>query len=176
LYQDEDEFIVRAPLALQAWGQSAITSIDFSERSHSQMRTDLISSGPAHGFKAAADRLLCRQFAMAHTQLGGRDPGAMSIEDIVGKPLCLGKSVNSKRAGLGSNIFFEFRGVRLHSLKSLVAPNRPLSADELKAMEAKIRAEWSLVQDDPVQMDAWRARFEARRSQSRSKCSCHRGH
>ena len=69
IYPSVPDFVDKAPLALRVLMEYTFTSIDFSERSHSQMRRDLFSAGPAQGFLSAADRVLCRQFASAHVVL-----------------------------------------------------------------------------------------------------------
>ena len=48
--------------------------IDFSERSHAQMRTDLSSSGPVRSLPSSGNRVLCNQAKAEHIRRGGEDP------------------------------------------------------------------------------------------------------
>jgi len=123
------------------------TPIDFSERSHSQMRRDLFSAGPDQGSLSAADRVLCRQFASAHVVLGGNDPAQIPIMALAlasgdAQPAIQDEGPPAKRAGVGSNPFIEFHAVKYKAMKAMTAPDRPLDEAERTDAENKIKAQW----------------------------------
>ena len=68
-------FVQQALPELQEWAEKAFLSMDYVERSHNHMRTDLRSSGRAKNVRLSMDRILVRQAEGHHRSRGGRPCG-----------------------------------------------------------------------------------------------------
>ena len=99
-YPTTNEMLEKGPLAMVGFVEAAPIAIDFSERSHGQMRHDLISGGPGCSFADASNRLLCRQVCNEHCNLGGVDPSSVGIAPLMDKAILLPES---RRKHHGSN-------------------------------------------------------------------------
>jgi len=166
MYPTEGAFLDGAPLALQTWLRCTPTAIDFSERAHAQMRHDIRSAGPASSFEAAAARCLCREFAAEHVRRGGKDPALIDLKDMVTaspqsglQQLAELNGGGGKRRNIGGNGFFEFHNVRMHTHKMLVAPQRPLTKDELQSIEISIGEAWGAMDVETQRL--WLARHRS---------------
>jgi hypothetical protein len=90
----------KGALIVQTWLASTSVGIDFTERSHAQMRKDLLSTGPAQNFLRSGDRILCRQLASAHMLRGGDAPDATTLRDLSANDLEDFKSPKRRRGSL----------------------------------------------------------------------------
>ena len=155
LYPTEAMFLEKAPATLRVWLRS-FHSIDFSERAHAQMRTDLASDGCSRSLAAACDRLLVRQFVAAHIDRGGHDvvvaPAAAAICDKGDGDEC---SRSRPRASTGSSPFLEFHSVRMHTKKMLIGQNRKLTSEERKQCEAEVKREWQKILGNKQEHSLW---------------------
>ena len=166
LYPTEAMFLNKAPATLLVWLQS-FHSIDFSERAHAQMRTDLASDGCSRSFPTACDRLLVRQFVAAHIDRGGRDVGAAPAA-AVAAPICdKGDgdewSRSRPRVCIGSSPFMEFHSVRMHTKKLLIGQNRKLTSEERTQCEAEVSREWQEILGNEQEHSLWKGLFYANR-------------
>ena len=165
-YPSVEELLGKGPAFLKAFEESVQLTIDFSERTHGQMRHDLGSAGPGYGFGAAAERTLCRQFAVDHISRGGLDPAKITFGDILAYSVLGDLEPASKRRNVGGNPWMEFHAVRFRTFKALVAPDRPLTQSEHAEIEQTIKSEWQTVRNDEDQYACWQARFRAGRGGS----------
>ncbi|CAK0797176.1 unnamed protein product, partial [Prorocentrum cordatum] len=55
-----EEMITRGAAIMEAFGDTALHSTDFCERSHNVVRQDLRSDGPARNFTTSVNRIFCR--------------------------------------------------------------------------------------------------------------------
>ena len=138
---------------LRSWGQSSFVAIDFSERSHGQMRTDLSSSGRSRSFATSSNRMFCQQMKAELISRGCSDPaGAKPLRNacVAGldgsAPLLPDVKPKSKR--------MEFQNCRLATFKKVHAPHRPLTSDERHRCLAVVATDWAKMNED--QMEQWR--------------------
>jgi hypothetical protein len=161
LYPTEAMFLQKAPATLRVWLES-FHSIDFSERAHAQMRTDLSSDGCSKNFAAACNRLVVRQLIASHIDKGGVDVGTAPVAGV----LCDENHViinNNKRAGLGSSPFIVFHSIRMRTKKQLMAMGRNMTKNEIRQCEAEIKDEWAVIRDNEQEYELWRGMSLANR-------------
>ena len=62
-----------------------IVSMDFSERSHNEMRNDLKSGGPGKSGQLSGDRVFVKQMFAKHVAKGGEKPNVAQapVDDIM---------------------------------------------------------------------------------------------
>ena len=164
LYPSEALFLQKAPATLLVWLEVA-HSIDFSERAHAQMRSDLASDGCARCFPSSADRLLVKQFLASHVERGGVDLSVAPVP-LFDKTL-KDEAPTSARARVGGSPFMHFHAMRLRTKKLLVGRGRALAAHELKRCEAEIKEEWLSILGNDVEYLKWKALFDAKRGQAK---------
>lgn len=156
-----DMLRTRAKPVLMTWSKHGTCSMDFTERSHNQMRLDLKSSGPAKNSGASQDRVFCRQIAAAHKERGGLEygtakPPLVAIDSVQG----VGSSASSN-ADIKSvprhpgNAYMYFQNRKLRAAKALV-PDRPMAKEEIRAVMDAAQQEWSVISSDPAQLHQWR--------------------
>lgn len=146
--------MAKAPPIVRLLLETTATSIDFSERSHNQLRQDLHSAGPAASLASASERILCRQFAAEHVLRGGRDPALEPLPILCAEATGDPKS-SGNRKGTGGSGFQYFHNLRLGAFKAMHSPNTPLSADEVRHCEEKIKQEWAAILGDPAEHNLW---------------------
>lgn len=174
-----------APAVLDALSLGTRLSIDFCERLHAQVRLDLRSSGRARSATASANRVICQQARKLHAQRTGVDPakpqlaagakGTQSALAIVGSGTepegGVLVSASAKHAPKkGGNPFLEWRNSKLATFKTLRAPSRRLTSQELADFNEKCKREWPLVSAKEREQwgMVWRA-SAAQRAQRRAE-------
>lgn len=73
LFATREDILASAPSVIESWAIAAPVGVDWCERAHAQMRTDLRSDGPARSATASANRCFCRQAAASQADRGGHD-------------------------------------------------------------------------------------------------------
>lgn len=157
-----------SPAAVLAHGPHVVTAlssgtpiaIDFLERSHGKMRTDLRSTGRARNATASCNRIYCQQIAAEHHRRTGVAPHLPhDIRKGDGVVVSSGDGIESdelrpkKMQRLGGNPMMEWQNSRMSAYKKVHAPNRPLSSDERAAFLIKCREEWDDITQE--EKDAW---------------------
>ena len=155
LYPTVAAMLKHGPAVLRTILEVTPTSIDFSERSHNQLRQDISSQGPASSLAAAADRLLCKQFAAEHISRGGDDPVLIPIVSYGKDEGKDNSSSSNSRRGLGGSAYQEFRNSRMCVFKAMIAPDRALDEHERQQCTDSIREEWARVKDNPLEYNLW---------------------
>ena len=127
-------------------------SIDFSERTHAAMRTDVASEGPACSATFSANRVLCAQVKTAFTTQGGKSvlPAMPAASDANNDGLRPAK----KRRG-GGSAYLSYHNHRLAAIKRILSPDIPLSQQQLCEAKTKIRDEWAVIVADPARYNTW---------------------
>ena len=106
---------------LRAFAQTAFTGVDWCERFHARMRTDLRNAGPGRNPAVSSARCFCQELATLHKNIGGNSGGSWAAAQAEpGRP---------KRRGVNPKLMH--RNMKICTTKKLVAPNRPLNPDEL---------------------------------------------
>ena len=164
VFTTEADMLVKAPGTLRTWLLGSVVAIDFSERSHAQLRRDLMSTGQASGLAPAVDRVFCRQVAAEHVFRGGVDPAGHRLEALLPDHLRQAGAPPATRRG-GSNPYQEFYHFKARALKDTHAPNRPITAEERADFDQRIKAEWQEIKSDPEERALWLDAFRARRPQ-----------
>ena len=67
----KERFKEEAVAEHMAWEETAVITMDLTERSHNHLRTELQSSGRTRDINGAVNRTFVRQCAVAHTKRGG---------------------------------------------------------------------------------------------------------
>ena len=151
---------------LRAWGEHSFTGIDFVERSHGQMRTDLRSNTHARNFTMSANRIHCRQvraehearcskFAGASSNMRGASPNALGgAPGEVAGPIvaaegaspdgenALPDAIARKSSVPRGGARMAWQNQRIATLKSIIAPHRKLQEAELKELRRRCANEW----------------------------------
>lgn len=148
-----------APALLRSLGMCTMTAIDFTERSHAQVRVDIASAGAGKSATACANRVLCRQVLAAHQHKGGAD---VSNRDVVfGKRCLAGPDVRCQSSGEAGpsrhpgNPQIRFQNWKMKAAKQLRAPDRPLTDQEMEHIRSRSSSEWEKIRSDPEQLDMW---------------------
>lgn len=155
LYPTEAMFLQKAPATLRVWLES-FHSIDFSERAHAQMRTDLSSDGCSKNFAAACNRLVVRQLIASHIDKGGVDVGTAPVAGVLCDENLGNEGSSSARAGLGSSPFIVFHNIRMNTKKQLMAMGRNMTKNEIRQCQAEIKDEWAVIRDNAQEYELWR--------------------
>ena len=82
-----------------------------------------------------------------------------------------GIAEGTSRGGVVGSPFIEFHRVRAQSHKAIVAPDRPMTNAERKAMEEKISNEWAGIVANPEEHALWHAMFQSRPKAPRPRSS-----
>ena len=150
-----------------AWSQTCRLAIDFSERSHGQMRTDLRTAGPGKNKTSSTDRMVCRQLKAAHDQQPSAEapslPAVLAIADTVRTEPKRNASSSStqvvpllpkaappppKPVGHAGSVLIQFRNMRTRTYKLLHARDRTLEDAEVKEIHRKADIEWERIKTD----------------------------
>jgi len=155
------------PRLLRHWASEATIAIDATERSHAQMRVDLHSVGRAKSSTASCARVFSRQVLAEHIARGGVSPMSQPLVSAGQSPDQDAEVVAPQSAAPSrhpGSCFLRFRNSKLHAHKVAHAPNRPLTAEELKKFESDVKDKWAVVLADDRQRGAWQRlnRSEAR--------------
>ena len=141
-----------APSIMQALDAATPIAIDFCERSHNHMRTELRSTGRSRSETCAANRVLVAQVKAEHLQRSGKDFSAPAL------PLCAGGSAGPAPAvpprARGGNPQMSHRNSMMRAHKALYAPDRPLRQEELVAVRERAATEWASFGEED--MNIWR--------------------
>jgi hypothetical protein len=136
--------------SMTALGLAAAHCIDFSERSHNQMRQDLRSDGKARSVTASSNRVFLRQAAAEHVDRGATDPVKTTVAEpppsVAPKPKAAPKRVCQR--GHGRQCWQNFR---LQILKETQYSDRTIPPDILAAFYEKCEAEWLELPDNEKQ-------------------------
>lgn len=147
---------------LATWSRSG-TSMDFSERSHNQMRNDARTSSRAKNSSNIVDRTFVRQVAAAHAVLGGFPFGGKAIpigalEDVVavsapdGAIVPIGPcatTTNEYPSGRIGSAYIRFRALKVRAFCTLHAAGEPLDADQSAELELSVKAQWEELKTKP---------------------------
>jgi hypothetical protein len=150
------DLLEKGPSIMGALAAGSVVAIDATERSHGQMRLDIRSTGTSSNFTAAANRVFCHELRAEHMRRSGTDP-AKSHSSLVDGGRCEGEAAvvpANARKLRGGNSNFEWRNARLAAFKARVAPDRPLTDDELQAFREKCLVDWGTNVSD-VEKNAW---------------------
>ncbi len=146
---------------LRAWNEGCGVSIDGSERSHAQHRTDMKSNGRARSSTVAANRVFVQSVRADMIRRGMRDPGlppsALSSSSssgpgcsAVGGEVPGARQQQQKRPG-GNPEFLN------HSWKiyqQTFSPNLPMSAEARQHVQEQARGAWGNMSSD--EQGLWR--------------------
>ena len=112
-------------------------AMDFVERSHNHMSTDIgVSQGPGRNFTNSVARVACREMKEAHVARGGVD--FTSSESLTRALGCGGVSDNvttddgSNRSRHPGSTRVVFQNSQMVAIKAAIAPDRSLTSDELR--------------------------------------------
>jgi hypothetical protein len=153
------------------WSNTTDLAMDFSERSHGQMRTDLRSDVRARSVFDSASRMICHQIQSEHVSRNGDPVGASCVKvsdlmalgekssmldmiDFHGDDTgiqteygCVVQDASNNRHG-GSE-FIRFRSSKLKAFKAICSPLQPLSKEEIQKFEYRVLKEWKQTIMDP---------------------------
>ena len=118
---------------MKAFGESGVHAIDFSERSHNHLRTDLHSSGRARSFSCACHKTFVGQVRAAHMERENPDPA---------KPRTVTAAKVKNQNHEGGNAFLSFRNLKLSVHKAIHVPNRAMTHDEILGLEDRWKQLW----------------------------------
>ena len=163
-----------SPAAVLAHGPHVVTAlssgtpiaIDFLERSHGKMRTDLRSTGRARNATASCNRIFCQQIAAEHHRRTGVAPHLPPLHIRKGDGVVDGIESDElrpkKKPRLGGNPRLEWQNSRMSAYKKVHAPNRPLSSHERAPFLIKRRDDWNDITHE--EKDAWTLLWRAEAS------------
>lgn len=173
---------------LRAWGNYTWTGIDFVERSHGQMRTDLRSSSNARNFTVSANRIHCQQVYAeqefrskkdkdASPDATGASPDALGAapDEMGGSLVASGASPGAKGASpdavVGKSAIprggarMAWQNQRIASQKSIIAPHRSLTKTEMQQLRQDCRDQW-VNEMSAEEKRPWQDIYLARRTQA----------
>ena len=161
LFPTERAMVNMAPRYLEAWSDGQDLSIHLSERAHASMRLDIASVGRGKSFTPSSNRVFCRAARAIHMSRGGADPlktpiVPAALADAPGA--CGSRPAHGERGTANSHrggAFIQLHNQKLHAYKQTVAPDRPISSDERKAVLDRARAEWGAVKTVPKLKADW---------------------
>ena len=129
---------------LRTWNKCFI-AIDFVERSHAQMRTDLHCMTSGRDNVSSADRVFCQQVRSEFMKCSPCNPSLvgplshtccnLGVDALVPH----GEKRKSRHVG---NSFIHLLNLKMSSFKEIHAPDRPLTAAELERVRATAHTEW----------------------------------
>ena len=139
------DLLEEGPHIARALDQGVDIAIDYSERSHGDIRKDVRSSGPARSFTVSANRHYCHEVAAAHrSRPGAQDPlvPLPSASSSSGQCLALldagglkkQKKVNDRR---GASAKMEYYNSQMNAFKSVRAPDRALTDAEMRQVRER---------------------------------------
>ena len=183
-YKTRAMFVRDGPEAVWQWATSTKLLIDFSERSHGQMRQSLKSKGPGKDRTMAVDHMVCRQLHAEHMQRpSASEPTAIAVMDVAREKVNdLGAASSSsstlvhwgkskdqaacgrKRKGLASPAVTFANNYR-QSYKQLHSPGAKLTRDQMEDLEQKIAKEWDAISQSPEGYEAWKHESHAQRQE-----------
>ena len=172
-YPRKAQFPVEGCPIVRKWSMTADVAMDFTERSHGQMRQDLQSATRGRSPQTSSERLFCRLLEQVHVARGGRPHGGskVPVEAIVelGKPKSVANVLHAitDETGDGASLqeqpsapamprnfksscgaCLRFRSMRLKAYKALYKNNEYSSAQ----LEEMVSNSWLSVRDDPKQV------------------------
>lgn len=155
---------------LRAVNDGVQVSVDFSERSHAQMRQDMKSSGRAKSASASANRVYCHQVRAELIQRGWPDFAA----EPLAAPGC-GSAAEPREEGVLAerakprviNTFLAFLNFRMESYKSSFSEGRPMTAQEMDRVRVRAREAWARM--TPEEQDRWMILRRARRAEAEAQ-------
>ena len=68
---------------IKSFFENQLLSMDFSERSHNEMRNDLKSGGPGKSGELSGDRVFVKQMFAKHVAKGGEKPNATHTHPLM---------------------------------------------------------------------------------------------
>lgn len=167
LFPSAESLVHQGGPVIEAWLLSTPVCIDYTERSHAQMRSDLRSSGRARSTTISANRMVAQQMRAAHVERTGADPAMAPRASDAGVGHCLGHaaaaaaplSASSAPKRPGGNPRLEFNNHKLATWKRLHAAGRPITVEEQASVLEDARGEWlAMPAEDREQ---WRMVYEA---------------
>jgi len=161
------------PNVMRAWAVSVPLAIDAVERSHATMRLGVASSGRARNVTASANRVMVRQAYAEHVKRGGHDVNSSrdkrAVErfsvarGVASAPPAAAPSLPASSGGARTprsrhpgNPFLRMLNMKRAVAKTLWAPDRPLSRDELDRINASASKEWREAQQTTGLLENWR--------------------
>ena len=139
---------------------SVPTSIDFVERSHTQLRCDLSSDGAGKHRKRSMTRLYCRQLKAAHAARGGhvflgRDLARAHTSRVrkrrksTPQEMAVQRRAPRKRQTLGArrprgSAYIRFLNMRMTAKKQMKG-SKALTADEVALVRSRAKRDWNTV-------------------------------
>jgi hypothetical protein len=148
------ELLQQGPAVMRALALSTSISIDGTERSHTQLRLDVRSTGKAANFTTAANRVWCQQLRSEHERRSGTDPAKVPFDGSLSMPLVDGGADvdrPAKRRKGGGNPRFEWQNFKLKQHKLRLA--RTLTQDELDDFYLTCDRQWA--EAGPEERQAW---------------------
>ena len=154
---------------LRSLNEGSGISVDFSERSHGQMRLDMRSSGRAKSATASACRVYCQQVRVELIARGLSDP-ASSSSGASGLGRCDGtkvgdpgrKHANAVKAG---NPYISFQNHSMATYKTTHAKGRAMTKQERHKVLVRAREAWHTMA--PYQRDNWHTVYKVSLIQKR---------
>ena len=142
---------------IKSFFENQLLSMDFSERSHNEMRNDLKSDGPGKSGELSGDRVFVKQMFAKHVANGGEKPKATHtpVDDIAERDVSSGPGLDLDEPSVtecsGPSLEYRgnpcilFRTKRLLTQNKLIAMHRARDRKELIALKRKIREASELV-------------------------------
>lgn len=157
-----DAMLSKGAHILRAWAAGATISVDFSERSHAQMRCDMRSSGRAKSASASAGRVFCQQVRadivgrkLPDPSMGGR--GGLNFKELDSDE---GRAEPKEKAQ-GGNPYFDYLNFSVQNYKETMFANKKMTEDDMKKVRARVRAKWEVMSVE--ERESWLALYRARR-------------
>ena len=163
-------------MAVWSWIASVDVAMDFTERSHNQMRTDLSTTSKGKAWHRCVDRMWCKQLHNKHAASGGAPASLTTVLSVEQEEQRAPTGVDAHSAGSSASsttnagytspvagastghphpskhpgsYYIRFRALRVASWKRDHAPERSLTPDETAMLEGKCLVEWDDMPDTP---------------------------
>lgn len=138
---------------VEAWASTSFATIDESERAHFSLRALASSQTRGRSPTVVGNQSLCRQVHASHVASKGEPVDALKALDASASD---GQTSKKHRKARG-NPRMSHRNAQRHAFKTVFAPRRPLTPEELQRCDAMVDREWQQIAQDPVQLEAWRS-------------------
>jgi hypothetical protein len=153
---------------MRAFNEGSVIAVDFSERSHAQMRQDMRSSGRAKSASASASRVYCQQVRAELVSRGALDPssatsaglGCMQEEGNQG-----GVMAQQQPPAPGGNPYFDFLNFSMSTYKATFAKDAVMTDGDMAKVRTRAREAWDAMTQQ--QRDLWLVIYRARVMQAR---------
>ena len=152
---------------MRAFNEGSVIAVDFSERSHAQMRQDMRSSGRAKSASASASRVYCQQVRAELVSRGSLDPSGPSAG-----PGCVQEQGNNGDVTIqqqppahGGNHYLDFLNFSMSTYKDTFAKDAQMTDGERTRVRTRSREAWDAMSHQ--ERERWLVMYRARAMQAR---------